>query len=284
MIIVTGASGKLGRLVIQNLLARIPAAEIAALVRTPEKAADLAALGVDVREADYRRPETLARAMAGATRVLLISSNDLNQRVEQHRHVIDAAQKAGAALLAYTSILRADTSTLALAADHKATEAYIQSTGLPFTFLRNGWYLENQTAALTPALAHGAILGCAGDGRFAAASRADYGGAAAAVLTGSGYEKEIYELGGDQPYTLVELAAEVSRQAGKPVAYHNLPQAEYAKALEGFGLPAAFAAILADADAGASRGELDNAGDDLRRLLGRSTTALAEAVQTALAA
>ncbi len=282
MIMVTGANGKLGRLVIQNLLEHVPAAEITALVRTPEKAADLAALGLDVRIADYHQPETLVRALAGVTRVLLISSNDLHERVQQHRHVTDAAQKAGATLLAYTSILRADTSTLALAADHKATESYIRSTGLPFTFLRNGWYLENQTEALAPALAHGAILGAAGEGRFAAAARADYAGAAAAVLLSNGHENKIYELGGNQPYTLSELAAEVSRQAGKAVVYQNLPEAEYAKALAGFGLPAALAAAIADADAGASREELDHAGDDLRKLLGRPITTLEEAVHTAL--
>ena len=262
----------------------MPASEIAALVRTPEKAQDLAALGIELRPADYHRPETLARAMAGAARVLLISSSDMRERVEQHRSVIDAARKAGVALLGYTSILRADTSALALAADHKATEASIQSSGLPYVFLRNGWYFENHTETLAPALAHGAILGAAGSGRFASAARSDYAGAAAAVLTEAGHENKVSELGGGMPYTLAELASEVSRQAGKPVAYRDLPQAEYEEKLLGFGLPPLLASMLADADAGAARGELDLPGGDLAKLLGRPTTTLADAVRVALAA
>ncbi len=284
MILITGAGGKLGRLVIQNLLARVPASQIAALVRSPEKAADLTALGVELRQGDYHQPATLAPAMAGVTRVLLISSSDFRDRVQQHHSVIDAAQQAGVQLLAYTSLLRAETSPLALAADHKATEQYLQSSGLSFVVLRNGWYLENHTEALAPAVAHGTILGAAGGGRFASASRADYAAAAAAVLTGPGHENKVYELGGDQPYALSELAAEVSRQAGKPVAYRNLPQVEYEQALLGFGLPAPVASILADADAHAQRGALDNPGDALHQLLGRTTTTLAEAVRAALSA
>ncbi len=284
MIVVTGANGKLGRHVIQGLLEKVPARQIVAAVRDREKTRDLAALGVQLREADYSRPETLDTAFAGADKVLLISSSEVGQRVAQHQAVTDAAKKAGVKLLVYTSILRADISTLALASEHKTTEKYIRSSGVPFVFLRNGWYLENQTAALAPALQHGVIIGAAGEGRFAAAARVDYAGAAIAVLTTAGHENKIYELGGDEPYTLSELAAEVSKQAGKQIRYQNLPQQDYAAALIGFGLPAPLAGAIADADAGAAEGELDCSVHDLSILLGRPTMTLAEAVRSTLAA
>ena len=286
MIAVTGATGHLGRLVIDGLLKTLPASEIIAVVRTPEKAADLAALGVQVRAGDYTQPETLRPALAGADKVLLISSSDLSAgsdaRAAQHQAVIDAAQAEGVSLLAYTSILRADTSPLALARVHKATENAIRQSSVPFVFLRNGWYLENQTEALAPAIEHGAIIGAAGEGKFASAGRTDYAAAAVAVLTLPGQENKIYELAGDTPYTLTELAAEVAQQSGKPVAYQNLPPAEYQKALEGFGLPAPLAEMLVDADAGAANGELDGSSAEMRSLIGRPTMTLAEAVQAAV--
>ncbi len=286
MIIVTGATGKLGRLVIAGLLESVPPAQIVAAVRTPEKAADLAALGVQVRQADYTEPATLRPALAGADKVLLISSSDLgagsDARVAQHQAVIAAAKGAGIKLLAYTSMLRADTSVLALAKVHKATEENIRASGLPFVFLRNGWYFENQTEVLAPAIQHGAILGAAGEGRFASAARSDYAAAAVSVLTGPGHENKAYELAGDTPYTLSELAAEVSKQAGKPVAYNDLSPEAYQSALVGFGLPADLAGLLVDAEVGAARGELDGPSDDLRALTGRPTITLADAVAAAL--
>ncbi|BCM91558.1 quinone oxidoreductase 2 [Abditibacteriota bacterium] len=284
MIVVTGATGQLGQLVIESLLEKIGAQQIVAAVRTPDKAKELAAHGIQIREADYSRPETLSSAFAGAEKVLLISSNDVGQRLAQHQAVVDAAVEAGVKLLAYTSILRADTSALELAIDHKQTEEYIRDSGLPFVFLRNGWYVENQTASLGAALEHGAIIGAAGDGRFAAASRKDYAEAAATVLTSEAQENKIYELGGDEPYTLSELAAEVSRQTSKPVIYHNLSKEEYAQALAGFGLPAPLAEILADADVKASQGGLDSASNELSALIGHPTTSLSDAVAEALAA
>jgi NAD(P)H dehydrogenase (quinone) len=283
MIVVTGAAGKLGHHVIEGLLQKVSADQIVAAVRNIEKSSDLAAMGVQLRQADYSRPETLASAFAGAEKVLLISSNEVGVRVAQHKAVIDAAKTAKVKLVAYTSILRADTSTLALAAEHLATEEILRSSGLSFVLLRNSWYLENHTEALGPALQHGVILGAAKDGRFAAASRADYGFAAATVLTGEGHENKGYELAGDQPYTLSELAAEVSKSAGVSVAYKNVTQSEYETALVGFGLPAPVAAILADSDAGAAKGELDSKDRDLHALLGRATTSLAEAVTAAVA-
>ncbi|WP_239393532.1 SDR family oxidoreductase, partial [Frankia sp. CiP3] len=247
MITVTGATGHLGRLVIEELLERgVPAGDVVAAVRGPEKAADLAARGVQVREADYTRPETLATALAGTDKLLLISSNEVGQRAAQHRNIVDAAVAAGVGLIAYTGILNADTTGLALATEHKATESIIRDSGLPFVFLRNGWYIENYTDNLAPALEHGVLLGAAGDGRIAGATRADFAAAAAAVLLGAGQAGAVYELGGDEPFTMTELAAEVSRQSGRTVVYQNLPAQEYTKALVDVGVPEAFASLLAD--------------------------------------
>ena len=283
MIAVTGATGKLGRLIVAGLLEKVPASEIVAAVRTPEKAADLAALGVQVREADYDKPDTLASALAGADKVLLISGSDLGaDRVAQHQSVIEAAKSVGAALLAFTSELHADSSPLKLAATYQKTEENIRASGLPFVFLRNGWYFENQTAMLGPAIQHGAMIGCAGEGRFASAAIADYAAAAVAVLTSSGQENKIYELAGDFPYTLADMAAEVTNQAGKPVVYTDLPPDAYQNALVGFGLPAFMAELLADAEVGASKGALDDSSGDLHRLIGRSTMTLAGAVAAAM--
>jgi NAD(P)H dehydrogenase (quinone) len=281
MILVTGATGKLGRLVIEELLKKVPASQVIAAVRNPEKAADLAARGVQVRKADYTQPETLGPAFHEVEKVLLISSNEVGQRARQHEAVVQAARKAGVRLLVYTSILHADHARLALAAEHKATEEAIRASGLPYVFLRNGWYLENYTENLGPALAHGALVGSAGEGRIAAATRADYAAAAAAVLTGSGHENKVYELAGEHAFTMAELANEVSRKAGRTIAYNNLPPEQYQRVLEGAGLPKPYAGALADSDVGVSRGELYDSSGDLRRLIGRPTTPLADAVAVA---
>lgn len=284
MILVTGATGHLGHHVIRELLKKVPANQVIAAVRNPAKAEDLRALGTIVREADYNRPETWPAALAGAEKLLLISSSEIGQRAPQHRTVIEAAKKAGVKLLAYTSVLRADASKLGLAAEHKATEEAIRASGIPYVFLRNGWYFENQTENLAPALQYGVIMGCAGDGRFASASRADYAAAAVKVLTSATQEhaNKIYELAGDQAFTLTELASEVSEQSGKPVKYQNMPEAEYEKALLGFGLPAPLAHLLADSDTAASNGALDGSSNDLRALIGRPSMTLAEAVRIGL--
>ncbi len=282
MILVTAATGKLGRLVVAGLLEKVPAKDIAVAVRDPNKAADLAAKGVQVRQADYSKPETLGPAFAGVDKVLLISSSEVGQRAAQHQAVVDAAKKAGVRLIAYTSILHADTSGMSLAAEHKATEEAIRASGLPFVFLRNGWYTENYTENLAPALAHGAFFGSSGQGRIAAASRADYAAAAVAVLTSTGHENKVYELAGDTDFTTAELAAEVSRQTGKPVVYKDLSQADHVGALIGVGVPPPFAELVADSDAGAGRGDLNDTSGDLRRLIGRPTTPLADAVTAAV--
>jgi NAD(P)H dehydrogenase (quinone) len=282
MYVVTAATGKLGALVVDSLLAKVPAKDVAVVVRNPEKAKSLVARGVTVRAGDYANPESLTRAFEKGDRVLLISSSEVGHREEQHRNVVDAAKRAGVAFIAYTSILRADSSGLALASEHLATEKMIEATGIPHTFLRNGWYTENYTENLAPALAHGAILGAAKDGRISAATRADYAAAAALALTDRTLDGRVLELGGDRAFTMTELAAEVARQSNKPVAYKDLPAADYEKALASFGLPAAFANILADSDVGITRGELFDETRTLSRIIGRATTPLDESVAVAL--
>jgi len=280
MIIVTGASGHLGRLVIENLLQSVPASQIVAAGRKTEKLADFAARGVQVRHADYEKPETLAKAFEGATKVLLISTTEVDAGA-QHRNAIDAAKRAGASLLVYTSISKADTANHVLVPKHRSTEKLVRESGIPFVILRNGWYIENYTENLAPAFEHGAIFGSAGNGRVGGAMRADYAAAAAAVLTGSGHEGKTYELAGDEPFTIAELAHEVSRAFGKPVVYKDLPPEEYRKVLLGAGLPEIFADLYVTADLAIARGELQTDSGDLRRLIGRPTTPLREAVERA---
>lgn len=282
MIIVTAASGQLGRLVIAELLERVPAEHIVAAVRDPAKAVDLADQGVLVRHADYNDPASLDAAFEGATKVLLISSNDLGNRVSQHRNVIDAAARAKVGLLAYTSVLHADRSTLGLAGEHRATEEAVRASGLPYSLLRNGWYVENYTVSLGGAIAHGALAGGAGEGRISAAARADYAEAAAVVLASSGAVEQVYELAGDTAFTLAELAAEVSRQSGKTIPFHNLPQKDYAELLVNVGLPAPLADLIADSDAQAAQGALFDDSRTLGKLIGRPTISLAAAVKAVL--
>ncbi len=278
-IAVTGATGQLGRIVIAKLKAKLPAAEIVALVRDPAKAADL---GVAARAADYTKPDQLAAALKGVDKLLLISSSEVGQRAPQHQNVIDAAKQAGVKLIAYTSILHADSSPLGLAVEHRATEAALKASGIAYAILRNGWYSENYTSAIAGAVPNGGIVGAAGDGKISAAAREDYAEAAAAVLTGSGHENTIYELGGDDAFTMADLAAEVSKQTGKSIAYSNMPEAAYADLLKSFGLPEAFANLLADSDTGASKGGLFDGSRTLSKLIGRPTTPLAKVVAAIL--
>lgn len=277
MIVVTGASGQLGRLVIEDLKQRVAAAEIVAAARTPEKAADL---GVEVREADYDRPETLKSALQGATKVLLISGIDPN-RVQQHAAVVDAAKEVGATLV-YTSAAKADTTEAGLAADHRATEEYIKASGVTYTILRNNWYHENYAQSITTAPQLGAVYGAAGDGRIALASRADYAAGAAAVLAGTGHDGKVYELAGDTAWTLADLAAEISKVTGKEVTYQNLPKDDYAGVLAGAGLPAPFAELMADVDVNISRGWLADTPGTLGDLIGRPTRTIGEYVRSLL--
>jgi NAD(P)H dehydrogenase (quinone) len=284
LLTVTGATGHLGRLIVEDLLARgVAAGDIVAAVRTPEKAGGLAERGVTVREADYESPETLAAAFSDTDRLLFISGSEVGRREAQHRNVVEAALTAGVNHVAYTSILGADTSGVILAREHQATERMLAESGLPHTLLRNGWYLENYTATLGTALEHGALLGSAGEGRISAAARADYAGAAAAVLTGDGHTGQVYELAGDTAFTMAELAAIVTEVSGTAVTYQDLPPEDHAATLASVGLPEELAKVLADSDQGVKRGELASDSTDLARLLGRPTTTPAEAVRAALA-
>ncbi len=279
MIAITGATGQLGRLVIAALLKRVAAEQVIALVRHPEKAADL---GVAVREFNYDQPEAMVVGLQGVDKLLLISSNELGKRAVQHQAVINAAKQAGVKLLAYTSVLHATGSALGLAAEHQQTEQALAASGVPYVLLRNGWYHENYSAGVPAAVAHDALLGAAGQGRIASAARADYAEAAAVVLTSDGHVGKTYELAGDTSYTLTDLAAEVSRQAGKPVPYNNLPEAEYKAVLVQVGLPEPIAQLLANSDAAAAKGALFDDSKVLSGLIGRPTTPVADAVAVAL--
>ncbi|AFI92837.1 SDR family oxidoreductase [Pectobacterium parmentieri] len=282
MIAITGASGQLGRLVIAQLLEKVPAGDIVALVRDVNKVADLSALGVQVKAADYNQPEALVSALQGVDNVLLISSSEVGQRAAQHRNVIEAAAKAGVKLLAYTSLLHADKSPLALAEEHRQTEALLKDSGLPHVLLRNGWYTENYAASIPAALEHGVFIGSAGEGKITSATREDFAAAAVAVLTQEGQAGKVYELAGDEPYTLAELAAEISKQSGKSIGYQNLSEAEFTAALVSAGLPDVFAQIIADSDVGASKGGLFDGAKQLSQLIGRSTTPLSAVVKATL--
>lgn len=274
-IAITGSTGQLGRLAIAALKAR--GVTPIALARNPEKAVDL---GVPVRAFDYKSADPAA--LAGVTVLVLISSNDFDDRVGAHKNVIAAAKAAGVGRVIYTSILRADTSPMILAADHKGTEEALKASGLTYTLLRNGWYIENHTGSLGGAIAAGALIGSAGEGRFAAAARKDYAEAIAVTAATAGHDNATYELGADVAYSYADLAAEVSRQIGKTIPYNDLPADVYAGILKSFGLPEGFAFVLADSDVQAGQRALYDDSRTLSRLIGRPTTPLAEVVKAAL--
>ncbi|MFE1259487.1 NAD(P)H-binding protein [Streptomyces albogriseolus] len=280
-IVVTGASGKLGRHVVEQLLEKVPARQVTAVVRSPERVADLAERGVRVAVADYNAPETFDGLFAAGDKVLLISGNEFDKgRVRQHSAVIDAAGAAGVALLAYTSAPGSLTATLA--DDHRGTERALLDSGVPYVLLRNGWYHENYTENLAPVLEHDAVVAAAGEGRISSASRADYAAAAVAVLTGEGHENTTYELGGDEAWSFAEYAAELSRQTGREIVYNPVTPEALTGILTGAGVPEPMAAVFAGVDAAIAEGELVVDSGDLSRLTGRPTTPLAEAVAAAL--
>ena len=279
-IAVTGATGQLGRLIIDRLRGKMSAEDIVALARSPAKATDL---GVPVREADYALPGTLDTALAGIDTLMMISGSEVGQRVPQHRNLIAAARRAGVRRVVYTSLLHADRSTLGLAPEHVETEGLLARSGLSITVLRNGWYTENYTASAPDAVARGMLAGSAGQGRIASATRADYADAAVAVLVGQGYEGQVLELAGDTAFTLAELASEISRQAGKEIPYVDLAPADYTAALLAAGVPEPWPHVLPALDVEAGKGALFDDSRTLSRLIGRPTTSLADAVAAALA-
>jgi NAD(P)H dehydrogenase (quinone) len=280
-IVVTGATGHLGRHVVEQLLEKVPAEQVTAVVRDESRAADLAARGVRLAVADYNAPETFDNLFSAGDKVLLISGNEFAKgRTQQHTVVIEAARAAGVALLAYTSA--PGSLTASLADDHRATEQVLLASGVPYTLLRNGWYHENYTEQLAPVLEHGAVVHAAGDGRLSSASRADYAAAAVAVLTGEGHENKTYELGGDEAWGFADFAAEVSRQTGKEIAYTPVSVEEYTGILTGAGLPEPAAAMFAGVDVAIAAGELEITTGDLSRLAGRPTSSLADAIAVAL--
>ena len=282
MIAITGATGQLGHLVLQNLLKTTAASQIVAIVRNPAKAEALSQQGIVVRQADYTDEAAFTAALQGVDKLLLISSSEVGQRTPQHRNVIHAAKAAGVKFIAYTSLLHADKSPLGLHVEHVETEKMLADSGIPYALLRNGWYTENYLASAPPALEHGVFIGAAGDGKIASATRADYAEAAARVIAEEGHAGKVYELAGDEAWTLSELAAALSKQSGKNVVYQNLSEADFAAALKSVGLPAGLADMLADSDVGAAKGGLFDDSRTLSKLIGRPTTPLAESIKAIL--
>lgn len=280
-IAITGASGRLGRLAIDALSRRAGGDDLVALARTPEKIDDLE---LPVRAFDYNDVTTLAPALAGIDTLLFISSSEIGKRIAQHGHVVDAAREAGVGRIVYTSVLHADTSPLSVATEHVPTEAAISASGLRHTILRNGWYTENYMSSVTPALKHGAFMGSSGEGRISATARIDYADALAIVATTDGHDGAVYELASDASFSLSDLAAELSRQAGRNIPYRDLPEADYAAALTAAGVPEAFARTLAGWEVNASQGALFDDGRRLSTLIGRPTTPLATTIAATLRA
>ncbi|MEZ4721779.1 MAG: SDR family oxidoreductase [Flavobacteriales bacterium] len=274
---ITGATGQLGTLVLEQLKKRTDASNLVALVRSPEKVQ-----GIEARTFDYEKPETLAPALEGIDTLMLISGNEIGRRAPQHANVIKAAKEAGVKWIVYTSLLDAENSSISLAGEHVETERLLKSSGIEHTILRNGWYTENYMGSVPAAVQGGAFIGSAGDGKISSAARKDFAEAIAVVLTEEGHRGKVYELAGDEAYTLNDLAGEISKQTGKDIPYKNLPEEAYAGALKGFGIPDMYAEGIASWDVSASKGDLHNNSKTLSSLIGRATTPLAESVRMAL--
>lgn len=289
MIAVTAATGHLGHLVVDSLLERGVAPErIVAAVRTPVKAADLAERGVVVREADYSRPETLATALAGVDVLLLVSGSEVGQRVQQHANVVQAARDAGVRHLVYTSVSQAETSTLVLAPEHRATEELVAASGLTATILRNGWYTENYLGAVEQARETGVVLGSVGEGLVASASRTDYAEAAAVVLVAAdadpAFEGGVHELSGDIAWDQPFLAATIGQIVGREVVYQDVTPEVHRQVLLDAGLDEGTADFVVALDAGTRDGLLAATSGELSRLIGRPTTPLADGLRAAVGA
>ena len=281
-IAITGATGQLGNLVIEQLLQLTAAQNIVALVRNVNKAEHFKAQGIELREFDYDRPETLVPALLGIDKLLLISANEIGRRTPQHQAVIDAAKVAGVPYLAYTSLLRADTSPLGLAQEHRETEKLIQDSGITYTFLRNNWYSENYLAGVAHTIEIGTLFGAAQDGRISSASRIDYAEAAAKVLTSTGYENKTYELAGSESFSLSDLATFIGQAVNKDIIYQNLSAEEYTQGLTQAGLPAGLVDVIVDADIQTIQGAMYSDSKDLEQLIGHKTTSIQDAIKAAL--
>ena len=281
-IAITGATGQLGNLVIEQLLQLTAAQNIVALVRNIDKAEHFKAQGIELREFDYDRPETLVPALLGIDKLLLISANEIGRRTPQHQAVIDAAKVAGVPYLAYTSLLRADTSPLGLAQEHRETEKLIQDSGITYTFLRNNWYSENYLAGVAHAIEIGTLFGAAQDGRISSASRIDYAEAAAKVLTSTGHENKTYELAGSESFSLSDLATFIGQAVNKDIIYQNLSAEEYTQGLTQAGLPAGLVDVIVDADIQTIQGAMYSDSKDLEQLIGHKTTSIQDAIKAAL--
>lgn len=273
---ITGATGQLGSLITAHLQ-KNSRKDLIALVRSPEKIE-----GLEARKFDYNEPSSMTESLKGIDHLLLISGNEIGQRARQHQNVIEAAKEAGVKWIVYTSLLRADSSTISLAGEHLQTEILLKESGIPFTILRNGWYTENYTGSIPGAVAAGAFIGSAGAGKISSASRSDFAEAAAVVLTTAGHQGNVYELAGDESFTLADFALEISKQSGKDIPYQNLSEEEYSQTLKGFGIPDTMADAIASWDVSASRGDLYSEDKTLSKLIGRSTTPMAATVKTTL--
>ncbi|MBN9177920.1 MAG: SDR family oxidoreductase [Microbacterium sp.] len=283
-ILVTGAGGHLGHLVVDALLARgVAASDIVAGARTIAKLDDLHGRGVRTAHLDYDDPATIAAALEGVDRVLLISASEPGTRYAGHKNVIDAAVQAGVAQFVYTSVSKATSFDWPLGAEHKQTEEALAASGLPTVILRNDWYTENYVGDVQRAAESGVIAASVGDGRVAAASRRDYAEAAAVVLTEDGHIGQVYELAGDASLTYDDLAAAAAEVLGRDVAYVRLTHDEYVAGLQSAGLDAGTAEFVASMDDGIRAGVLADTDGTLSRLIGRPTTPVAEGLRAALA-
>ena len=279
---VTGATGGLGGAAVTALIARgVTPSDIVAFARDEAKATALTEAGVVVRVADYEQSDALDAALRGVDRLLLVSSPEVGKRSPQHRNVVDAAKRAGVAFIAYTSLLKADTSSLLLADEHRETEAYLADSGVDHALLRNGWYTENYAASAQTAIDGGALYGAAGPGVVAPAARGDFGDAAAAALIAPEAGR-VYELAGSQHLTYADIAATFGEIAGTPVRYQDLPVADLKAALLDAGLPEGAAEIIADSDGGAAQGALDSSSTDLADLRGAESTPFVDVIRRAL--
>jgi len=278
---ITGATGQLGRLIVDKLKDRISPENIVALVRTPEKIDDKT---IEARQFNYDVPDSLAKSLEGIDHLMLISGSEVGKRKQQHENVINAAKKAGVKWIVYTSLLHADSSSISLAGEHRATEAALKASGIGIahTILRNGWYTENYTSSIPASVKNGAIIGCAGEGKISSATREDYAEAAAVVLTSANQQGKVYELAGDKHYRLKELATEVSLQTGKDIPYQNITETEYVAILTSMGIPDEYAKTIVGFDTAASRNDLFDDSKQLSQLIGRPTTALSQSVKEVL--